>query len=85
MQKAGKQAGKRSGIVPLVTVTEGIRPIGTHRNATVEPVSFVDEDFNTKRLSEQELEGDRESVQERHAGKLHRRTGQSYPVEAVQS
>ncbi|MCH4005677.1 MAG: UPF0236 family protein [Eubacterium sp.] len=24
--------------------------IGTHRNATVEPVNFVDEDFNTKRL-----------------------------------
>ena len=50
MQKAGKQPGKRSRIVPLVTVTEGIRPIGTHRNATVEPVNFVDEDFNTERL-----------------------------------
>jgi hypothetical protein len=50
MQKAGKKPGKRSRIVPLVTVTEGIRPIGTHRNATVEPVSFVDENFNTRRL-----------------------------------
>jgi hypothetical protein len=50
MQKAGKKPGKRSIIVPLVTVTEGIRMIGTHRNATVEPVSFVDEEFNTRRL-----------------------------------
>ena len=33
-----------------MTVTEGIRPIGTHRNATIEHVSFVDEDFNTRRL-----------------------------------
>jgi hypothetical protein len=50
MQKAGRKPGKRSRIVPLVTVTEGIRSIGAHRNATIEPVSFVDEEFNTRRL-----------------------------------
>jgi hypothetical protein len=36
-KKAGRKPGKWSRIVPLVTVTEGIRSIGTHRNATVEP------------------------------------------------
>lgn len=35
-------------------------------------------------LSERELRANRESIQDRHAGKLHRRIGQSYPVETIQ-
>ncbi len=50
LQKPGKEPGRRSQIVPLVTVTEGIRPVGTHRNRTIESTSFVDEEFNTKQL-----------------------------------
>lgn len=50
MQKPDKERGKQSQIVPVVTVTEGIRSVGTRRNATIEPVAFVDEGFDTKRL-----------------------------------
>lgn len=49
MQKPNKQTGKQSQIVPLVTVTEGIREEGGRRR-TVNPMSFVDEEFDTKRL-----------------------------------
>lgn len=33
-----------------MTVTKGIRSIGTHWNATIELVCFVDEHFNTRHL-----------------------------------
>lgn len=49
MQKRNKEKGKQSKIVPLVTVTEGICG-ETGRNRTVNPMAFVDEDFDTKRL-----------------------------------
>ena len=42
MQKAHKQRGKKNQIVPLVTVTEGSRPVSISRNETVNPVHFVD-------------------------------------------
>ena len=49
MQKPNKQKGKKNQIVPLVTVTEGISG-ESGRSRTVNPVSFVDEEFNAKRL-----------------------------------
>lgn len=49
MQKPNKKKGKKNQIVPLVTVTEGIREEGGRRR-TVNPMSFVDEEFDTKRL-----------------------------------
>ena len=50
MQKSHKQKGKKNQIVPLVTVTEGSRRISASRNETINPVHFVDEAFDTKKL-----------------------------------
>ncbi len=52
MQKPDKAKGKKNQIVPMVTVTEGIVPISTNRNATVNAMHFVDEEFDSKRLWE---------------------------------
>lgn len=49
MQKPKKKKGKENQIVPLVTVTEGIRE-EKGRRRTVNPMSFVDKEFDTKRL-----------------------------------
>jgi len=50
MQKPEKEKGKKNKMVPLVTVTEGTVKIGKSRNATINPVHFVDEQMNTKGL-----------------------------------
>lgn len=50
MQKPRKERGKRSRIVPLVTVTEGISAESERRNRTVNPKHFIDEKFNTDKL-----------------------------------
>lgn len=52
MQKPDKEKGKCSKIVPLVTLTEGTRSISHRRRETINPIHFVDEDFNVKRLWE---------------------------------
>ena len=52
LQKPGKEKGKRSKAVPLVTVTEGKVKIGANRYATVNPMHFVDEQMDTKSLWE---------------------------------
>ena len=49
MQKPGKQKGKRSRIVPLVTVTEGTETEG-NRGRTKGRMHFADENFDTKNL-----------------------------------
>lgn len=50
MQKPGKEKGKQSRIIPLVTVTEGTEEGSKGRNQTIHPIHFSDEDFDTKRL-----------------------------------
>ena len=50
MQKPGKEKGKQSQIVPLITVTEGTKRIGNRRNQTIEPMHFVDEEQSAKTL-----------------------------------
>ena len=50
MQKPGKKRGKQNQMVPLVTVTEGTRPVGSRRNITIEPMHFVDEKQSSKML-----------------------------------
>lgn len=50
MQKEGKERGKKNQIVPLVTVTEGIKAVGSRRNRTIEAVHFVDEEQSPKKL-----------------------------------
>ena len=50
MQKAHKEKGKKNKIVPLVTVTEGSRAVSASRNETINPVHFVDKDFDAKQL-----------------------------------
>ena len=50
MQKPGKKRGKQNQMVPLVTVTEGTRPVGSRRNSTIEPMHFVDEEQSSKQL-----------------------------------
>ena len=50
MQKPGKERGKQSRIVPLVTVTEGTEAIGSRRNRTITPMHFVDEEQASERL-----------------------------------
>lgn len=50
MQKPGKKRGKQNQIVPLVTVTEGTRTVGSRRNRTIEPMHFVDEKQSSKQL-----------------------------------
>lgn len=49
MQKPKKAKGKKGQIVPLVTVTEGINAEGK-RHYTENPMSFVNEEFDTKEL-----------------------------------
>ena len=50
LQKPDKEKGKKSQIVPLVTLTEGTEKENKSRNRTINPVHFVDEEFDTKRL-----------------------------------
>ena len=50
MQKEGKEKGKKSKMVPLITVTEGVEEESKGRNRTKEAVHFVDEKFSTKEL-----------------------------------
>ena len=52
MQKPDKEKGKCSKIVPLVTVTEGTTSVSLRRRKTINPIHFVDVDFNAKRLWE---------------------------------
>lgn len=52
LQKPGKDKGKKSKIVPLVTVTEGKVKIGTNRYATVNAMHFVDEQMDADSLWE---------------------------------
>lgn len=52
MQKPGKVRGKKNQIVPIVTVTEGTETVSQRRNRTINPMHFVDEEFNVKRLWE---------------------------------
>ncbi len=49
LQKPNKEKGKKGQIVPLIVVTEGISAAGK-RHHTQNPVSFVDEAFDRKRL-----------------------------------
>ena len=50
LQKPGKEKGKKNKVVPLVTVTEGTVKISNRRNATINPMHFVDEHMDTKDL-----------------------------------
>ena len=50
LQKANKEKGKQSKTVPLVTITEGMDTSCNHRHRTLEPMHFIDEDFDTKNL-----------------------------------
>lgn len=50
LQKPGKEKGKKSKAVPLVTVTEGTVKISKGRNATLNPMHFVDEKMDSKGL-----------------------------------
>lgn len=50
MQKPGKEKGKQSRIIPLVTVTEGTEKESKGRNRTIRPVHFSDENLDTKKL-----------------------------------
>ena len=50
MQRPNKAKGKKSKIIPLVTVSEGIIRQSRGRNKTINPMSFVDENFDTKSL-----------------------------------
>lgn len=50
LQKPGKEKGKKNKSVPLVTVTEGTVKISEGRNATVNPMHFVDEKMDSKDL-----------------------------------
>lgn len=50
IQKPGKEKGKKSKVVPLVTVTEGKVKVGNTRYATINPMHFVDEKQDTDSL-----------------------------------
>ncbi|MBR5740488.1 MAG: ISLre2 family transposase [Firmicutes bacterium] len=50
MQKPGKEKGKESRIVPLVTVTEGTGPVSRTRNQTINPMHFTNEELDPKKL-----------------------------------
>lgn len=50
MQREGRAKGKKSRIVPLVTVTEGIEKESKGRNRTRNAMHFVDENFDAKAL-----------------------------------
>lgn len=52
LQKPNKEKGKRNRIVPLVTVTEGITGESARRNSTINPMHFVDTEFDTANLWE---------------------------------
>ena len=52
LQKPGKEKGKKSKVVPLVTVTEGKIQVGKNRYATVNAMHFVDEKMDTDLLWE---------------------------------
>ena len=52
LQKPNKEKGKRSRIVPLVTVTEGVTGESAGRNSTINPMHFVDTEFDTANLWE---------------------------------
>ena len=52
LQKPGKEKGKKSKVVPLVTVTEGKVQVCKNRYATVSPMHFVDERQDTHALWE---------------------------------
>ena len=50
MQREGRVKGKKSRMVPLVTVTEGVEEESKGRNRTINAMHFVDENFDTKAL-----------------------------------
>lgn len=50
MQREGKTKGKKSRMVPLVTVTEGVEEESKGRNRTINAMHFVDENFDTRAL-----------------------------------
>lgn len=50
MQKPGKEKGKQSKMIPLVTVTEGMYQECKGRNRTINPMHFSNEGFDTKEL-----------------------------------
>lgn len=50
MQRERRAKGKKSRMVPLVTVTEGIEKESKGRNRTRNAMHFVDENFDTKAL-----------------------------------
>ena len=50
MQKPNKQRGKKNIMVPLVTVSEGIEQVSNRRGKTVNPMHFVDENFDSNAL-----------------------------------
>jgi hypothetical protein len=50
LQKPGHQRGKKSQIVPLVVVTEGVRDVGGGRRRTIRPKYFVDREFSPEAL-----------------------------------
>lgn len=50
MQRPHKEKGKKSEIIPLVTVSEGTIRQSKGRNKTINPMSFADENFDTKSL-----------------------------------
>ena len=50
LQKPGKEKGKKNKAVPIVTVTEGTVNISKERNATINPMHFVDEKMDSKEI-----------------------------------
>lgn len=50
MQKPSKKRGKKNRIVPLVTITEGIKKESKRRNKTINAKHFTDEKFDTDNL-----------------------------------
>lgn len=50
MQREGRAKGKKSRMVPLVTVTEGVEEESKGRNRTINAMHFVDENFDTRAL-----------------------------------
>ena len=50
MQREGRAKGKKSRMVPLVTVTEGVEEESKGRSRTINAMHFVDENFDTKAL-----------------------------------
>ena len=50
MQRPHKEKGRKSKIIPLVTVSEGTIRQSKGRNKTINPMSFADENFDTKSL-----------------------------------